>query len=120
MAKTRVSHLSTGSQGEDQAAAYLREQGYDVLRRNYRTGKAEVDIIAQKGGILVFVEVKTRANDVYGFPEEAVSARKQQMLLNAADAYISETGWQHDIRFDIISITLGKPPELFHIEDAFH
>ncbi|MHC2990639.1 endonuclease [Pontibacter sp. HJ8] len=116
----KANHLSTGSDGEDRAAAYLQQQGYGILLRNYKAGRGEVDIIAEKEGILVFVEVKTRANDLFGYPEEAVNNRKQQMLLNAAEAYIFKTGWQHDIRFDIVAITMSDPPEVFHIEDAFH
>jgi len=120
MTPPQASHLATGSNGEDRAVAHLRQQGYTILQRNYRVGKAEIDIIARKDGILVFVEVKTRANDHFGYPEESVSSRKQRMLLNAAESYIIQTGWEQDIRFDIIAITLSNPPELFHIEDAFH
>jgi putative endonuclease len=120
MTTTQATHLSTGSRGEDQATAYLREQGYAIIRRNFRIGKAEIDIIARKGDLLVFVEVKTRTNDAFGYPEEFVNRRKQGMILNAADAYIQHTNWKEDIRFDIIAITMTCPPELFHIEDAFH
>lgn len=120
MTTTQATHLSTGFNGEDQATEYLREKGYAIIRRNYRVGKAEIDIIARKDDLLVFVEVKTRTNDDFGYPEEFVNRRKQRMILNAADSYILKTGWQEDIRFDIIAITMTKPPELFHIEDAFH
>lgn len=120
MTSPQAPHLSTGSNGEDRAVDYLRQQGYAVIHRNYRVGKAEIDVVARKDGVLVFVEVKTRANDYFGYPEEFVSRKKQRMLLNAADAYIHRSGWQEDIRFDIIAITLSDPPELFHVEDAFH
>lgn len=120
MTTPQAPHLSTGLNGEDLAADHLREKGYLILQRNLRMGKAEIDIIARKDGILVFVEVKTRTNDNFGYPEEFVNRRKQRMILNAADSYILRSGWQEDIRFDIIAITMTNPPELFHIEDAFH
>ena len=120
MATQRNNHLVTGQHGEASAAAFLLEQGYTLLQQNYRAGRAEIDIIAQKDGLLVFVEVKTRASDRFGFPETAVGARKEALLLAAAERYIHDTGWQQDIRFDIIAITLGTPPVVHHIPDAFH
>ena len=120
MTTPQAPHLSTGFNGEDLATDHLREKGYRILQRNLRMGKAEIDIIARKDDVLVFVEVKTRTNDDFGYPEEFVNRRKQRMILNAADSYILKSGWQEDIRFDIIAITMVNPPELFHIEDAFH
>ena len=120
MASQTNAHIRTGQAGENRAAAYLQQHGYSIVRKNYRHRRAEVDIIAQKENLLVFVEVKTRATDRYGYPEEAVDYRKEALLLDAAGAYIEETGWQHEVRFDIISITLTAPPTVHHIEDAFH
>jgi len=120
MASQTNAHIRTGQHGESMAAQYLQQAGYTILHRNYRYKRAEVDIIAQKGDLLVFVEVKTRASDVYGYPEEAVSPRKEELLLTAAAAFIEQQDWQHEIRFDIISVTLSTPPVIYHIEDAFH
>ncbi|ARS36876.1 YraN family protein [Pontibacter actiniarum] len=120
MASQISTHLRTGQLGENHAATYLRKQGYTVLRQNYRYKRAEVDIIAQKGNLLVFAEVKTRATNKYGYPEEAVNAKKEEMLLSAAEAYILQQEWQHEVRFDIIAVTLSSPPAIHHIEDAFH
>lgn len=120
MASQTNAHIRTGQDGENRAAAYLQQHGYSIVRKNYRHRRAEVDIIAQKENLLVFVEVKTRGTDRYGYPEEAVDFRKEALLLDAAGAYIEETGWQHEVRFDIISITLTLPPTVHHIEDAFH
>ncbi|WP_276498590.1 YraN family protein [Pontibacter litorisediminis] len=120
MASQTGRHLHTGQQGENHAAAYLREQGYSILRQNYRHKRAEVDIIAQKGNLLVFVEVKTRSTNKYGYPEEAVNYRKEAMLLGAAEAFILQEEWPHEVRFDIISVTLTSPPAIHHIEDAFY
>jgi putative endonuclease len=114
-------HHETGRKGEETAARYLLGQGYTILARNYRYRKAEIDLIVRKGNLLVFVEVKTRSRQDFGYPEEAVSARKIQLFLRTADEYIYRHQWQHDLRFDIIAIQVqGEAYEIHHIEDAFH
>ena len=115
-------HNQTGETGEALAASYLVKQGFTILARNYRYKKAEIDLIAQKSNLLVFVEVKTRTATNFGYPEESVDAKKEQLFLLAADEYIYQSQWQHDIRFDIIAITLGTlgSYQIHHIEDAFH
>ncbi|MGV3503827.1 MAG: YraN family protein [Adhaeribacter sp.] len=114
-------HNETGKKGEETAASYLLAQGYTILARNYRYRKAEIDLIARKDNLLVFVEVKTRSRQDYGYPEEAVSARKIQLFLRTAEEYIYRTRWSSDLRFDIIAIqTDGQHHEVYHIEDAFH
>lgn len=120
MASQTNTHITTGQKGEQAAARYLEENGYIIARRNYRYRRAEVDIIATQGDVLVFVEVKTRSSAVFGFPEEAVSTHKEAQLLSAAEEYIYQTDWQKEVRFDIIAITLTPKLEIHHIEDAFH
>src|SRR5690606_39101976 len=104
------------------ASSYLTAKGYAILARNYRFKRAEIDIIAQFGNLLVFAEVKTRGSDKFGFPEEFVSDRKIELFLLAADEYIYQQNWQHDIRFDIISVSATQNGQfnIHHIEDAFH
>ncbi|WP_207433412.1 YraN family protein [Sabulibacter ruber] len=110
-----------GQLGEQAAEAYLAQNGYLVLEKNYRYKRAEVDLIVTKDKVLVLVEVKTRSTNAFGFPEEAVSTRKEAMLQLAADYYIEQRQWQHDVRFDVISILWRSgQPEIMHIEDAFH
>ncbi|WP_162428275.1 YraN family protein [Pontibacter pudoricolor] len=120
MASPINNHIRTGQLGESMAQLYLQEQGYTILEKNYRFKRAEIDIIARKDGLLVFIEVKTRTTDLFGFPEEAVGSRKEKLLVNAAEEFIVATGWQQDVRFDIISVTLTTPPAIVHFEDAFH
>jgi putative endonuclease len=111
-----------GRAGEDAAAAYLLEKGYQIAARNYRAGRGELDIIAWAGPeLLVFVEVKTRAGEGFGGPEDAVDARKQDLLARTAGAYMEQIGYEWIIRFDIVSVLLkaGKVLEIRHIEDAF-
>ena len=113
-------HNETGKQGEQEAARYLREKGYEILAWNYRYHHAEIDLIAKKGKLLVFVEVKTRTNVSFGNPEEFVSYTKTKLILKTAEHYIFATNWLHDIRFDIIAITVtGSELRVKHIEDAF-
>jgi len=113
-------HNETGKQGEIEAAHYLREKGYEIVSQNYRYQHAEIDIIAQKGKLLIFAEVKTRTNLSYGDPEEFVSYAKAKLVMKAAEQYIFANGWMHDIRFDIIAVTVaGADLRVRHIEDAF-
>lgn len=108
-----------GNYGERLAAAHLEQKGFAILEKNYRYKRAEIDIIAQKGNLLLFVEVKARTHNDYGFPEEAVDDRKAAMIMMAADQYIHEKQWQFDIRFDIISISLRENGAVHHFEDVF-
>lgn len=113
--------LQTGNQGEQLAVEYLQANGYEVLARNWRFAKAELDVVCQKDGITVFVEVKTRRGTAFGLPEEGVTISKQKHLSRAANAYIVQHDVYTDVRFDILAIMLvkGKPFEINHIEDAF-
>lgn len=109
-----------GKKGEDLAVEYLIEKGYLILERNWRSGHKEIDILALDDTTLVAVEVKTRKSDVFGEPDIAVSALKQQMLIWAADAYVRYKNLDVDVRFDIVSIIFTeKAYQLEHLEDAF-
>lgn len=115
-------HNRTGSEGEQVACRYLAERGFEVLERNWRHGKHELDIIARQDQALVFVEVKTRSSDRHGQPEEAVKKGKRGKLIKAANAYIQASGSELVVRFDIVSVILhpsGKP-YIHHIPDAFY
>ena len=115
-------HKETGIKGEVIAASFLLKKGYQILHSNWKSGNKEVDIIALKDGILVFTEVKTRRNYDFGYPEEAVNAKKQQHIKLVAEAYCDEYKDYQDIRFDVISILLKGTTveEILHLEDAFY
>ncbi len=109
-----------GTTGENMAVEWLVAAGYSIVARNYRFEKAEIDIIAQKQELIIFVEVKTRSRSRLQQPESAVSVRKQQHLFRAATAFLEMHGLNNlPARFDIISIALDQDPPLIHIEDAF-
>ena len=96
-----------GRRGEDIAVNYLISKGYKVLHRRYRTREGEVDIIAEKGGVLSFIEVKTRSNLNYGDPYEAVDSRKLSHMRSVALRYIQQNCIESmDISFEVISIVL--------------
>jgi putative endonuclease len=98
----------------------LIEREYEIVERNYRYKKAEIDIIAKKEKLLIFVEVKTRSSKQYGEPEEAINQSKINLILSAADYFIEAYNWEFDIRFDVIAVHYIHPVEIMHIEDAFH
>ena len=115
-------HLDTGKRGEALAAEFLERKGWRIAERNWRAGRGEIDLIAwAREGLLVFVEVKTRSGDHYGGPEEAVDARKQDMLARTAGVYMEEIDYEWEIRFDIVAVLLNgdKVLEIRHVEDAF-
>jgi putative endonuclease len=117
-------HLETGKQGEAAAAEFLEQKGWRIVERNWRSGRAEIDIIAwATDTLLVFVEVKTRSgvNSGFGGPEESVDAQKQNLLLRGAGVYMESIDYDWEIRFDVVAVILrdGKVLEISHIEDAF-
>ncbi|MGK7389198.1 MAG: YraN family protein [Candidatus Cyclobacteriaceae bacterium M2_1C_046] len=113
---------NTGKEGEKLAAEYMIGKGYEILEENFRYKRGEIDLIAQKDQLLVFVEVKARTNVGYGHPEESVDNKKAEMIIKTADQYLLEKDWQGLIRFDIISIYFRKTssPDIMHFEDAFY
>ena len=116
-----VDRRARGIAGEDLAVAYLEKLGYRIHERNYRFGRGEIDIVAQAGETLVFVEVKARASRVFGDPEEAVTPGKRRRLRKIAGGYLFERRIEdRECRFDVIAVEYadGKPV-LRHIEDAF-
>jgi putative endonuclease len=109
--------MQTGNAGEAAAAEYLAGKGYEIVERNYRYSRAEVDLIVRKDNWLVFVEVKTRSRADFGFPEDFVDRAKEELILMAAENYIYKINWEGNVRYDIISI-LNK--DIVHFEDAFY
>jgi putative endonuclease len=116
-----MDNLSFGKKGEDLAAEYLIEEGYDILERNWRFRHIEIDIIARDRDQLVIAEVKTRSGNTWGEPSTAVDIRKQRALILAAERYIYSHNIDLDVRFDIVSIIIGhNRTVLEHIKEAFH
>lgn len=110
-----------GKLGEELAGEYLADRGYTILHRNWRSGRYELDIIAMKGEVVHFVEVKTRASNVYGFPEENVTTKKIRHMLLAADEFLYQHPGYHHIQFDVLSINKweDQPAEYLLFEDVY-
>lgn len=107
-----------GSRYEELAAAWLAGKGYRIAERSFNCPMGEIDIIAEQGGDLVFIEVKARRGEAYGRPFEAVTRSKQAKIIKTALAYIKSKGLKPaGIRFDVVSIRMGAEPEL--IKSAF-
>ncbi|HZR07838.1 MAG TPA: YraN family protein [Myxococcales bacterium] len=118
---TATSRSRLGARGEDAAVELLRAGGYRIVARNHRCPRGEIDVIAEKDDLLVFVEVRTRATSAFGGPEETVGARKQRRVIAAARDYLAQRrGRAKAARFDVIAIVDGpQGPSLTHIENAF-
>lgn len=112
--------IKIGAKGEALASNFLQEKGFEIVARNYRFRKAEIDLIARKENWLLFIEVKTRSSSAYGEPEEFVDLRKMNRIFDAAEEYIYTVDWHGHIRFDIISVKLGSVTEIVHFEDALN
>ena len=110
-----------GQLGEDMACDYLIGLGYEVVERNWRHGRLELDIIAKTEGILVFIEVKTKKSDEFRPPEASVGEKKRQNLVDLANRYMEEVDYFNEIRFDIVAIVVHSSASytLKHIKDAF-
>lgn len=106
-----------GKEFEELAAKYLRRKGYKILERNFRKRFGEIDIIALKDNVLVFVEVRSLAGNFMD-PSETITLRKRTNLLKVASVYLMERGWRGPVRFDFIGIK-GRDKEIEHIENFF-
>ncbi|MCB0506723.1 MAG: YraN family protein [Bacteroidetes bacterium] len=107
-----------GKNGEDLAKDFLIKKNYSILFSNWRHKRSEIDIIAKKDNRIIFVEVKVRNNQSFGFPEDFVDKTKIKKMHEAADAYIEEFDWKGELQFDIIAIENGN--KITHFEDAFY
>lgn len=110
-----------GQWAEDLAVEVLRQGGMEILARNWRYRRAEIDIIGRDNEILVFIEVKCRSTTGFGAPEEMVTERKKRLLIDAAMAYMRHVDHDWEIRFDVVAVA-GRPDhvrEVRHIRDAF-
>ena len=113
-----------GRAAEEAAARHLREHGWRILARNIRVGRGELDIIARRGPVLAFVEVKARRTSTCGAPEDAVDPRKRRQIARLAELWLAVRPWAldgvTDVRFDIVSVDAGTVPAgIRHLPAAF-
>ena len=109
--------IKKGKDGETRAENFLKEKGYEIVVRNYRFRRSEIDLIVRKENWLVFVEVKMRSSSAFGHPEQSVNSAKRKKVMEGAAQYLTETNRQGNVRYDIVAI--GRR-EIVHFEDAFY
>jgi len=114
-------HNDLGQLGEDIACQMLKDEAYTILERNWRYLRAEIDIIAKKEEVLVFIEVKSRSNIRFGEPDAFLSKAQELRLFDAANAYIDESNHESEHRFDVISVLFNEKNQasVKHFKDAF-
>ncbi len=113
-------HNEFGKEGEQMAANFLIEKGYDIKYKNYRYLKSEIDIIAQKGAILAIVEVRARSNDKVIPIADTITKKKIKLLVLGADYYVIDNELDVEVRFDVITILKNRYKcEITHLESAF-
>lgn len=116
-----MEHIELGKAGEALAERVLITKGHDILERNYRHGKGELDIISMHSDMIVFTEVKTRHSNALMEPQRAVNHSKQRQIIKMANAYLLERNIDREVRFDIVSVVLNtQSPKIEHIENAFY
>lgn len=111
--------VSIGKAGEDIACKYLVQNGYIIIKRNYRAANGEIDIIAKRGGHIAFVEVKTRYNTDFGLASDAVNYQKQQKIIRTARAFLVSYKNFEDVSFDVCEVYTGDRC-INYIENAFY
>ena len=114
-----MNHIDLGRLGERKARDFLEQKGYGILDLNWKPRREEIDIIACDKNVVVFVEVKTRRREIFGFPEMNVTSSKKQKYYNAAADFLDLIDHEDEIRFDVISITMEPKQKIVHFEDAF-
>ena len=111
---------SLGKEGEKLAFQFLQKKSYEIIKRNYRFRKSEIDIIAKKGTTLVFIEVKLRTHRAYGYPEEFVSEAQMDSIRTASEIFTETYTNYERIRFDIIAVQKHQNSYIIdHFVDAF-
>ena len=111
-----------GDRGEEIAARHLERDGWEIVVRNFRMGRKEIDLVARRDGVVAFVEVKTRAGPGFGHPLEAITWRKRREIQQVAAAWVARHGGPGEsYRFDAVAVHVraGRPPEVEHVPDAW-
>ena len=111
----------TGNQGEKRASAYLESKGFEIIERNWRTNRGELDIIAVRNDILVFVEVKTLPNGTLDMIQRELNSQKRQRIIKTSKRFLLKHREYNNsyVRFDVIVIDMPGLEPVYHIENAF-
>lgn len=114
-------NLDLGKSGENKAVKFLKDKGYEILLRNYRTKIGEIDLIAKDRNIVCFIEVKTRSDNKFGLPVESITSTKQRQIIKTATVYLKENNLlEKRVRFDVVSVVgRGEEEKIEVIKNAF-
>ena len=119
-----MDNINIGKYGEDLACKYLETKGYKIKERNFRTFLGEIDIVSEYKRDIIFVEVKTRRSDKFGYPEEAINYNKQRKIIKNALCYLAKYNlWENNYCFDVILVSISNHKEIKrikHIRNAFY
>jgi putative endonuclease len=111
-----MENREVGRRGEAEARRYLEGRGYEILESNWRGGSGEIDLIARRGPVCAFVEVKTRRTATFGSPEESVTKSKISRIRGVAAEYIASSGLTGEVRFDVVSIRMSAKGDVLSLE----
>lgn len=116
--REKPKHLVTGEYGEDLAAEYMHRAGYELLGRNIRQGRCEIDIVARDGGEVVFTEVRTRHESKIASPDETIGPQKMRRLIMAAAMWAESNNYDGPYRIDFAGVTVfdDEPPKIEYIQ----
>ncbi len=119
-----LKRLLFGRSGESAAVAFLKKKGYRILEQNFRSKLGEIDIIAEQGGVLVFIEVKARTNHELGHPFNALTLAKQKKIVQTAQSFlVRKRISDKPMRFDVVGLTSDPESpdswQIEHLENAF-
>jgi putative endonuclease len=109
--------IQKGKEGEATAEQFLMNKGFEIVARNYRFKRSEIDLIVRKKDWLVFVEVRMRSSSAFGYPEQTIGRNKRKKIMEGAAQYLEESKWEGNVRYDIVAI---QKNEVTHFEDAFY
>ena len=114
-------HNLFGQEAEQKALSFLCNKGYVLLEKNYRFGKAEIDLLMKDKDLLVCIEVKARSTDFFGTPESFITLKKIKLLVGAVNHYLEYHNLDYEVRFDVLSYTIKNKKWICkHIESAFY
>ena len=108
--------VELGKKGEELAAVYLQEKGYQILKRNYMIGHSDIDILAKNNEFLVFIEVRTKSNGTRGMPEDTLTKKKLRRMKNTAELYVAFIDYEGLARLDAVCIILDDSDRIRHLE----
>jgi len=116
-----MNNVKKGKRGEDLACNYLISKGYEIIERNFFVKTGEIDLIAIKDDVIIFIEVKSRSNCNYGYPYEAVNSHKRNKIINTSLHYMRiKNLTNYQMRFDIIEVYFNENDRINHIKNVFY